>query len=260
LQAWALQILRLTLWLGLLAVIFAPLERLFALHRPAGEARTRRMRDLPADLGFFYLNAILPLLLLAPPLALLSQAAHAAAPAAYATAIAGLPLWAKLGLGLLVSEIGGYWAHRLSHATPLLWRFHAVHHAPRHLDWLVSSRAHPFDQIFTKLCALAPLYALGLAQPSARGSGVAVGVAIFGLLWGFFIHANVRWRLGALEQVITTPAFHHWHHTDDANRDRNFSALFPWVDRAFGTLHLPRAWPPGYGLGAALQAQPLDRA
>ena len=28
------------------------------------------------------------------------------------------------------------------------------------MDWLVSSRAHPVDQVFEKLCALTPLYIL----------------------------------------------------------------------------------------------------
>jgi sterol desaturase/sphingolipid hydroxylase (fatty acid hydroxylase superfamily) len=243
LPAWAVEFLRLTLWLGLLAAVFAPLEGLFALHR-----RAWRVKELPADIGFFYVNAVIPLMVLAPPLALLSQAARAITPAGYLVAVGALPLWGKLALGLIVGEVGGYWAHRLNHEIPFLWRFHALHHAPDHVYWLVSSRAHPVDQIFTKLCALAPLYILGLAQPSPKGLGLAFAVSVFGLVWGFFIHANVRWRLGLLEQLISSPAFHHWHHTNDGCRDRNYAALFPWVDRLFGTLHLPRTWPPCYGI------------
>jgi len=59
----------------------------------------------------------------------------------------------------------------------------------------------------------------------------------------------VRWRFGPLEHLIATPAFHHWHHTNDAYRDHNYAALFPWVDRLFGSLHLPgRQWPGCYGV------------
>src|SRR6185503_10290439 len=193
---------------GVLAAIFAPLERVFALRRGSG-----RMKDAAADVGFFFVNSLIPLTVLAPPMALFAQLVHSLQPQAYLDAVAALPVWVKLGLGLIVSELGGYWAHRLNHEVPLLWRFHALHHSPTHVDWLVSSRAHPVDQIFTKLCALAPLYALGLVQASPTGLGLAAYIAVFGLLWGFFIHANVRWRLGPLEQLISSPAFHHWHHT-----------------------------------------------
>jgi sterol desaturase/sphingolipid hydroxylase (fatty acid hydroxylase superfamily) len=255
LHALATQLIRLTLWLGILAAIFVPLERAFTLRRSVGRTRT-----LAEDIGFFFVNALVPVMILAPPLALLSQAFHALWPASYLDAVARLPIWAKLGLGLLLGEIGGYWAHRLSHEAPILWRFHSLHHAPRHVDWLVSSRAHPVDQVFTKLCALAPLYAFGLTQPSGGGFGLGAAVAVFGLVWGFFIHANVRWRLGPVEQLISSPAFHHWHHTSDARRDGNYAALFPWVDRLFGTLHLPRTWPEDYGLYEAAEPAAEDRS
>ena len=245
LSAFALQTLRLAVWLVLLAAILSPLERVFALRRPAG-----RWRTVPADVGFYVLNSLLPLAILAPPMALLAAGVNAATPAAYAGAVAGLPLWARLACGLAVSEIGGYWGHRWTHEVPLLWRFHQLHHAPTHVDWLISSRAHPVDQVFEKLCALIPLYVLGLVQPTASGAGLAAWISIVGSIWGFFIHANVRWRLGPLEWLVSTPAFHHWHHTNDEHRDHNYAALFPVVDRLFGTHHLPGCWPPAYGVDA----------
>ena len=45
-----------------------------------------------------------------------------------AAGAAGLPIWARLPLSLIVGEIGFYWGHRLRLETPLLWRFHAIHH------------------------------------------------------------------------------------------------------------------------------------
>ena len=242
-----IDVARLTLWLGLLALLFAPIERLFALRRREGR------RALLADLGYFYLNGLLPIVLLAPPLALVALAVRAATPDAYATAVAGLPLAIALGMGLIVSEIGAYWAHRWCHASPFLWRFHAVHHATEHLDWLANTRAHPIDVVFVRLCGLVPLYVLGLASPDAHGTSamVPVYVTLAGTVWAFLIHANVRWRFGPIEQIVATPAFHHWHHTNGAaHRDRNFAALMPWIDRLFGTLHLPRDWPPCYGVDA----------
>ena len=254
LQAFGLQVLKLIVWLAILAVIFAPLEMLFALHRTQA-----RWKTAPADIAFYFLNSLLPLAILAPPLAALSVGLRLAAPSAYTAAVAALPVWARLAAALAVSEVGGYWGHRLSHEIPLLWRFHAVHHAPRHVDWLISSRAHPVDQVFEKLCALAPLYVLGLVQPTPAGTAFAGAITIFGTLWGFFIHANVRWRLGPLEWLVSTPAFHHWHHTNDEHRDHNYAALFPVVDRLFGTHHLPKVWPPLYGVDAATPTGMVDQ-
>ena len=74
-------------------------------------------------------------------------------------------------------------------------------------------------------------------------------VLVIGAAWGFFVHANVRWRFGPLEMLVATPAFHHWHHTLSGPINRNYSSMLPWLDKAFGTLHLPRGeWPEHYGV------------
>jgi sterol desaturase/sphingolipid hydroxylase (fatty acid hydroxylase superfamily) len=71
-------------------------------------------------------------------------------------------------------------------------------------------------------------------------------------VWGFFIHANLRWRFGPLEWLVATPAFHHWHHTRSEARDRNYASMLPCWDWMFGTLHLPRHWPAAYGVDEKL--------
>jgi sterol desaturase/sphingolipid hydroxylase (fatty acid hydroxylase superfamily) len=240
--AFAKQVASLSVWLVGLTLIFLPLERFFALHR------RKRGRRLAADLGYYVLNSLAPTLIMAAPLSLLAAAVRAATPDAYLAVLAALPLWAKLVAALLIGEVGSYWGHRLSHQVPFLWRFHVIHHAPEHVDWLINTRAHPLDVVFTRLSGLVPIYALSLAQPSAGGSLAPVLLTLFGTFWAFFIHANVRWRFGPLEHLIATPAFHHWHHTNDEHRDHNYTALFPFVDRLFGTYYLPRAWPPRYGV------------
>lgn len=250
-----IDVARLSLWLAILALAFAPLERLFALH-----GRTTK-RALAADLGYFYVNGLLPTLLLAPPLALLAMVMARVTPDAFTGFMGSLPFWAKLVAGLIVSEVGAYWAHRWCHRSPLLWRFHAVHHSIEHLDWLANTRAHPVDIVFTRLCGLAPLYVLGLADASASGTAamVPVYITLVGTVWSFLVHANVRWRFGALEQVVAMPAFHHWHHTnDEGHRHQNFAAMFPWIDRLFGTLHLPRHWPGTYGVDEPVRGTMRD--
>ena len=48
--------------------------------------------------------------------------------------------------------------------------------------------------------------------------------------------------------MISSPGFHHWHHTNDEHRDHNFASIFPLIDRIFGTAWLPRHWPQVYGI------------
>ncbi len=253
LAAFGLLLVRLSLSLALLAAIFVPLERLFALH-PQKVFR----RDIVTDLSYYFISGLVPSLLLSPPLALLAWGAHALLPAGLPLAVAQWPLWQRVMVALVVEEIGYYWAHRWTHEVPLLWQFHAIHHSAEQMDWLVNSRVHPVDMVFTRLCGLAPLYAIGLASPlTGTANLVPVLVLLIGILWGFFVHANVRWRFGPLEWLLATPAFHHWHHTNDGPDcvNKNYAAVFPWVDRMFGTLYLPRhRRPERYGIDSQLEA------
>ena len=116
--------------------------------------------------------------------------------------------------------------------------------------FLVSARAHPIDNVFIRLCGLIPVFFLGLATPLTPSGGAVAAILVLVLtMWGFFIHANLRWRLGPLEWLIATPGFHHWHHTLAEPRDRNFASTLPVMDWLFGTLHLPRReWPAAYGI------------
>jgi sterol desaturase/sphingolipid hydroxylase (fatty acid hydroxylase superfamily) len=240
------EIFHLSIWLALLCVIFVPIERL------AGVKRQAIFRpQLLTDLGYYALNSVFVGLVLGVPLIILAAAVHQFIPYRVLAAIAALPAWLRLILALLVGEVGFYWGHRLSHEIPFLWRFHSIHHSAREVDFLTNTRAHPVDMVFTRMCGFIPVLALGLPGGSTT---VTALVLVIGTLWGFFIHANVRWRFGFLEHIIATPFFHRWHHTNDARRDRNYAAMFPFVDHLFGTYQSPDQWPAGYGIDAPMPA------
>lgn len=245
LQTLATDLLRLSLWLVLLALVFVPLERLWAAHK-----QPLRRAGWLTDLGHYFINGLLPALVLAPLLGLVALALHGLVPTGLHAWVAELPVGARIAAALVVGEIGFYWGHRLMHTVPWLWPFHAVHHSATQMDWLVNTRAHPFDMVFQRLCGYVPLYISGLAHPlAAGGDAVSIAVLLLGVVWGFFVHANVRWRFGPLEHVLATPAFHHWHHANDgpATLNKNYAALLPWVDRIFGSFYLPAQLPLHYG-------------
>jgi sterol desaturase/sphingolipid hydroxylase (fatty acid hydroxylase superfamily) len=251
LSSLALDVFRLCIWLVLLAAIFIPLERLCAQRRQP-IFRTGSI----ADLGYYFLNSILPKLLLILPMSIVAWGVHHYLPSGMYAWAAALPLRVRFVLAIVVGEFGAYWGHRWSHEIPLLWRFHAVHHSAQEMDWLVNTRAHPFDMLVGRFSGLLPIYVLGLAQPMGTTVDVVpLLYAIVGTVWSFFVHANISWRFGLLEQVVATPAFHHWHHTNDGAEyiNKNYAAILPLMDIIFGTLYLPKQrWPKQYGIDAPM--------
>ena len=173
------QVRPLAVWLVLLVCIFVPLGQLFALH-PSKIWR----KQTGVDLAWYFINSLFPAAIMAVPLLILARALRGADPGGFYSAVAVWPFWVKLPVVLMVSDLGSYWAHRAAHTFPLLWRFHSIHHSAEQLDWLVNTRAHPFDLVFTKLAGLAPVYLLGLARTTGAGLDPVVAmVMIIGMLW-----------------------------------------------------------------------------
>jgi sterol desaturase/sphingolipid hydroxylase (fatty acid hydroxylase superfamily) len=145
-----------------------------------------------------------------------------------------LPLWVQaIGL-LVVGDFIGYWLHRAFHRGKL-WRFHAIHHSSRDLDWLSAVRLHPVNDVLMRVASAVPLLLTGFAPVAL--AGIAPLLTILAIL----IHANVDWDWGPLRSVIASPRFHRWHHTSEhEGLDKNFAGLLPMWDILFGTYYLPK--------------------
>ncbi len=222
-----------------LAIIFVPLERLFAL-------RPRRIlrRGWRTDVVHYLINGAALKVGIIVAVVVVGTVLRAFVPLSFRSAIAASPSWAQIFATLAITTVGGYAGHRAAHEVPLLWRFHRVHHSIRELDWLAANHLHPLDQIFVRSAAVLPVYALGFGRLSLGA------FVVLTTLQAIFVHANVRLTFGPLRWLIATPQFHHWHHAREPEAyNSNYAGEFPAVDALFGTLYLPvQRWPTQYGI------------
>lgn len=198
--------------------------------------RLRPEATVPADAGLvrravrhgglLVLNTVLTVWLVAPLTLWTSAHALPWVP----DALAGWPL---LVIGILALDLAAYWAHRLSHMSQLLWRFHEIHHLDATLDTTSALRFHGLDVIWTALWHGAVVLALGLPLSVLLLYETAV------LLCSIYHHSNAKlpaWTERLLAPVIVTPGIH-WvhHHRIRRDTDSNYGALFSFWDRLFGS-------------------------
>jgi lathosterol oxidase len=226
--------------LFLLALLFVPLERFFPRRPEQSTFRLGWTTDTLHFLVSHLLVQVFSFLILLPAVTV----ARFVEPQGLAAAVRALPLAVQFLAAILVADLAQYAVHRAFHRIPLLWRFHAVHHSSRDMDWLAGSRLHVVDAVATRALVLVPLQLLGFAEPALYA------YLVFVSFHAVFIHANVRFSFGALERLLVTPRFHHWHHAAaEEARDRNFAVHLPWLDRLFGSAYLPDGqWPERYGI------------
>jgi sterol desaturase/sphingolipid hydroxylase (fatty acid hydroxylase superfamily) len=223
-----------TLILGFLLPILAiwPLERLFPARRDQPLWRTDTRLDiiywlcLPLLRGS--LMAVAAVCILALGLRSDDWFSHGFGP------LGEQPAWLQILGFLILFDLSCYWIHRTFHRDQF-WKFHAVHHSSTQLDWLSTVRHHPVNDVVLRIGQSLPAFALGFS-PEVILWCLPV-LAFHSLL----IHANVSWTFGPLGYVLVSPAYHHWHHTSQAEGcDKNFAEICPIWDVLFGTYYWPR--------------------
>ena len=226
-----------------LLLIFWPLEKAFAAKKQAF-FRPEWFTDLLFFLGQYLLWGGLVFWALDH----FRTELHSLVPAGFRAAVAAQPWWLQVLEVVVLSDFFIYWAHRLQHRVPLLWRFHSIHHSAEHLDWLAAHREHPLDTIYTMGVINLPPFLLGFPLETLAGFLAFRGI------WAIYIHSNVRLPLGPLRALIGAPELHHWHH----DRDRlagNYANISPLMDLAFGTYRCPDHEPAAFGI-----REPISRS
>jgi len=195
------------------------------------------------DLVYFAINHLL--------ISVLLTVGNGFAPAVFGWAVnahlqafvSGLPLFFQVLLLIACADLVQYFCHRAFHEIPMLWKFHAVHHSTEHMDWLAGSRSHIVEILVDRSFVMVPLYLLG-ADKAALDAYV-----LFAAIQAVAVHANVRIPFGPLKYVLTTPQYHHWHHSSERPAiDTNYAVHLPVFDMLFGTYHMPHPhWPAEYG-------------
>jgi len=118
-----------------------------------------------------------------------------------------LSLPVQVLVGLVISEIGLYGAHRLAHEWPLLWRCHAVHHSVKKL-WLINTgRFHFIDSLASVAASIPFLLISGISMDAV------VWVSAITAYIGILTHCNVDVDCGPLNYIFNTPNLHRWHHS-----------------------------------------------
>lgn len=214
----------------LLFVLVVPFEKLY----PRQRAQKLRRPLVGTDIAFALMGPVLNIVGVAAIVTLAGLSLFWLPGLALRPLVSLIPAVALPFVAFVIFDFVAYWGHRWAHEVPMLWRFHAVHHSPEHMDWISGFRIHPFDGV-----VLAPAIALLLgAGIDAEITGV---IAIIQIALGLFFHANVRLRLRLLDRIVANPEFHHWHHANETDAiGHNYAGALPIWDLIFGTYFMPR--------------------
>jgi sterol desaturase/sphingolipid hydroxylase (fatty acid hydroxylase superfamily) len=147
-----------------------------------------------------------------------------------------LPLPLEVAAAVVLMDYTLYLWHVVGHKAPLVWRFHAVHHADLDMDASTALRFH-FGELL-------------LSVPWRAAQVALIGVSPLALsVWQSFLfnsilfhHSNVRLPIEVerrLSRWIVTPRLHGIHHSMvPEETDSNWSSGLTVWDRLHGTLRV----------------------
>ncbi|MBQ4819994.1 sterol desaturase family protein [Aquimarina sp. MMG016] len=141
-------------------------------------------------------------------------------------------------------DFAGYWSHRFNHTINLFWNRHIIHHSSEEFNLACALRQSVSAIISIYFFLYVPLALLGIP------ANVVALVAPIHLFAQFWYHTRLINKMGFLEHIIVTPSHHRVHHAiNDEYLDKNYSQIFIFWDKFFGTFQeeMPDK-PPVYGV------------
>lgn len=239
--------LEMLVWIAGFFVVFGVLERI----TPCNPKQPASPRTFLTDITYFLVIPIITRFVRAGYMALgiiiMFHSESAESINYYLTngfgPLAKLPLWLQAAIVFIVSDVILYWTHRTFHGKDL-WRFHAVHHSPEHVEWHSTYRFHPINIWLSFTLVDTLMLFVGFSPESVTM------MSSFNLIYSAMVHANLNWTFGPFKYLFASPVFHRWHHTTQAEgMDKNFAPTFPLLDIVFGTFYMPEGkLPQTYGI------------
>ena len=223
----------------MMTLIFSPIELLWPAYPEQSVFRSQWLTDIVYFLSTHLPIQITTFLILLPA----TQLSSVLSIPALTNSVGHLPWLVQFFLAVMVADLAEYLIHRAFHKVPFLWRFHAIHHSSKSLDWIAGSRAHIVDDVAVRAFILIPMMCV-------FSHNMLVAYLFFVNIHATWAHCNFGPTVKWLEPFLVQPRYHHWHHTSQAEAiDKNFAIHFPWIDKIFGTHYLPGdKWPDTYGL------------
>lgn len=147
-------------------------------------------------------------------------------------------------LAFIGLDFAGYWSHRFNHTVNLFWNRHIIHHSSEEYNLACALRQNVSAILSIYFFLYIPLALIGIPAE------IVAFIAPVHFFAQFWYHTRLINKMGVLEHIIVTPSHHRVHHAiNDEYLDKNYSEIFIFWDKLFGTFQkeLPNK-PPVYGV------------
>lgn len=146
------------------------------------------------------------------------------------------PAWLKASLAFLLLDYSNYIWHIILHKSPLMWRFHLVHHTDLDLDITTAFRFHFGELIGSVFFRGAAVLLTGVSPLMVLIYEIAFDVS------NQFQHSNIKMPFRfekILNKIFVTPRMHGIHHSmKNRETNSNFSIIFSFWDKLHNTIRL----------------------
>lgn len=226
-------------WLTAISLFFFCLEIIIPWRKEQGVLRNRFWMDAFYMYFNFFLFSLVGFAAISEVVVLLFNDALGAIGVTNLVAIyvGDMAVWLQLLLLLVIRDFLHYFIHRLLHRSPLLWKFHMVHHSIRDMGFAAHLRFHWMESVVYRVIEYVPLAVIGF------GIDDFLVVHLFALAIGHANHSNIYVPLGPLKYLLNSPQMHIWHHAKELPNQTgaNFGLTFSVWDYLFGTAYVPNS-------------------